>query len=67
MSAANPGAELHFVVGLDSFLELPNWRDPAGIAALANLAVVDRPGYAASSAERDVRLTAVTAMLPALP
>lgn len=66
LSAAHPDAELHFVVGLDSFLDLPNWHDPSGIAALAHLAVVDRPGYAASSEERDVRLTALTASMPSL-
>lgn len=66
LAAAHPAAELCLVVGLDSFLALPSWHDPAGIAALAHLAVVDRPGYAASAAERDVRLTAVTATLPAL-
>ena len=66
LAAAHPGAELILVVGLDSFLELGTWRDPSGIAALAHLAVVDRPGYAASSTERDVRLTAATAALPAL-
>ncbi|MBK6770188.1 MAG: hypothetical protein IPG72_14490 [Ardenticatenales bacterium] len=42
LSAAHPDAELHFVVGLDSFLDLPNWHAPSGIAALAQLAVVDR-------------------------
>jgi len=66
LAEAHPGAELTFVVGLDSFLDLSRWRDPAGIAALAHLAVVDRPGIAASSAERDVRLSAATATLPAL-
>lgn len=66
LAERNPGAALFFVVGLDSFLDLARWRDPAGIAALAHLAVVDRPGYAASAAERDVRLTAATARLPFL-
>jgi len=66
LAARHPDAALFFVVGLDSFLDLARWRDPAGIAALAHLAVVDRPGYAASAAERDVRLTAATARLPFL-
>lgn len=66
LRAARPADELVLVVGLDSFLDLARWRDPAGIAALAHLAVVDRPGYAASEAERDVKLTAATARLPFL-
>lgn len=66
LRSARPADELVLVVGLDSFLDLARWRDPAGIAALAHLAVVDRPGYAASQAERDVKLTAATARLPFL-
>lgn len=66
LARAHPDAHLTLVVGLDSFLDLPRWHDPVGIAALAHLAVVDRPGYAASDAERDVLLTAATATLPAL-
>lgn len=66
LARAHPDAALTFIVGLDSFLELATWRNPTGIAALAHLAVVDRPGYVASQADRDVRLTAATAALPAL-
>ena len=40
-----PGAELVFLMGGDSLAQLPFWRDPAGIARLARLAVMRRPGY----------------------
>ena len=40
-----PAPELYFVVGMDSLLELPTWRDPAGVLRLARLVAVHRPGY----------------------
>jgi nicotinate-nucleotide adenylyltransferase len=36
--------DLYFVIGADSLLDLPGWRDPAGIAHLATIVVVNRPG-----------------------
>jgi nicotinate-nucleotide adenylyltransferase len=41
----HPDAELLFLVGGDSLAHLLAWRDPAGIASLARLAVMRRPGY----------------------
>jgi nicotinate-nucleotide adenylyltransferase len=38
-------ASLWFIVGADSLLTLPRWRDPQGILAQARLAVVRRPDY----------------------
>ena len=35
---------LFFLVGADSVVDLPTWRDPAGIARLATIVVVNRPG-----------------------
>lgn len=34
-----------FVMGSDSLVDLPTWRNPSGIANLARMAVVHRPGY----------------------
>lgn len=42
--AWGPDTRLFFVVGTDSLAELPAWHRPAGILALADLAVVGRPG-----------------------
>lgn len=39
-----PGLELYFVLGQDALYDLPNWRDPVRIVALARLAVARRPG-----------------------
>jgi nicotinate-nucleotide adenylyltransferase len=41
-----PGDELLFLIGADSLVDLPTWRDPAGIARLATIVVVNRPGIA---------------------
>jgi nicotinate-nucleotide adenylyltransferase len=39
-----PDDELFFLVGADSLADLPTWRSPAGIARLATIVVVNRPG-----------------------
>ena len=39
-----PDGELFFVLGEDALVDLPYWRDPAAIAALARIAVVPRAG-----------------------
>jgi nicotinate-nucleotide adenylyltransferase len=52
-----PGAELHLLIGSDSFLELPHWFRWRDVAAAARLVVLPRPGW---------ELTAVAAPLAAL-
>jgi nicotinate-nucleotide adenylyltransferase len=37
-------AAMWFIIGADSLLTFPRWRDPQGIVGLARLAVVRRPG-----------------------
>jgi nicotinate-nucleotide adenylyltransferase len=39
-----PADDLFFLIGADSLTDLPTWRDPATIAMLATLVVVNRPG-----------------------
>ena len=39
-----PDDQLFFLIGADSLVDLPTWRDPAGIARLATIVVVNRPG-----------------------
>jgi nicotinate-nucleotide adenylyltransferase len=41
-----PGDDLYFLIGADSLVDLPTWRDPAGVARLATIVVVNRPGIA---------------------
>jgi nicotinate-nucleotide adenylyltransferase len=40
-----PEARLFNLVGADSFLSLPQWREPRRLLALAEWIVVSRPGY----------------------
>ncbi|MGD9889790.1 MAG: nicotinate-nucleotide adenylyltransferase [Dehalococcoidia bacterium] len=39
-------ADLVFLLGEDALLDMPHWRDPAGILRLARLGVAARPGSA---------------------
>lgn len=40
----DPTRELFLLLGADSLLDLPNWREPERICSLATLVVVGRPG-----------------------
>jgi nicotinate-nucleotide adenylyltransferase len=44
LKAAYTGADLFFIMGQDALSDLPNWRDPDRIAALATLVVAAREG-----------------------
>jgi nicotinate-nucleotide adenylyltransferase len=41
-----PGAELYYLIGADNVAKLPEWREPAELARLAEFIVVPRPGQA---------------------
>jgi nicotinate-nucleotide adenylyltransferase len=40
----HPGDELFFLIGADSLVDLPTWRQPGEIARMATIVVVNRPG-----------------------
>ncbi len=42
--ASHPDAELTFIVGADSAITLPTWREPQALLELATLAVASRDG-----------------------
>ncbi len=44
-----PAAELHLLIGSDSFLELPHWYRWRDVAAAARLVVLSRPGWEAAA------------------
>ncbi|MBX6313237.1 MAG: nicotinate (nicotinamide) nucleotide adenylyltransferase [Isosphaeraceae bacterium] len=44
IQAERPEDELFFLIGADSLADLPGWRHPDRIAALATIVVVNRPG-----------------------
>lgn len=56
-----PQAELYFLMGLDSLANLPTWHNPAGIVALAHLAVARRPGYGVDLPHLEQVLPGITA------
>jgi nicotinate-nucleotide adenylyltransferase len=41
-----PGAELFYLIGADHVARLPEWREPAELARLAEFVVIPRPGEA---------------------
>jgi nicotinate-nucleotide adenylyltransferase len=44
LAAASPGEELRFLLGWDSLLDLPGWRNPDAILDDHGVVAVDRPG-----------------------
>jgi nicotinate-nucleotide adenylyltransferase len=59
--AAHPEAELYLLLGVDQYAELHTWRDPAEVAALSRLAILDRAGAAGRTGnEGAVERVAVT-------
>jgi nicotinate-nucleotide adenylyltransferase len=40
-----PGAELYFILGIDAFTDLPEWKDPESLVSMTHLVVLSRPGY----------------------
>ena len=39
-------AEFFFILGLDAFLDITTWKEYPALFELANMVVIDRPGYA---------------------
>lgn len=44
IAAARPADDIHLILGPDALADLPTWRDPARILALATLVAVEREG-----------------------
>jgi nicotinate-nucleotide adenylyltransferase len=51
LQAAEPDAQIWFVLGADRLAGFPEWHDPAGILDIARLAVVPRGGVDAAQAQ----------------
>ncbi|MCA9215157.1 MAG: nicotinate-nucleotide adenylyltransferase [Planctomycetales bacterium] len=43
IASKHPGDDLFFMMGADSLLDFPNWREPQAICRLASVLVVARP------------------------
>ncbi len=62
-----PDVALYFLMGADSLVDLPNWREPEGILRQAQLVVMDRPGYVPDLASLAERLPGLKERLTVLP
>jgi nicotinate-nucleotide adenylyltransferase len=44
LKKAYPSREFYLILGIDAFLDIPNWRHPERLIALANFVIISRPG-----------------------
>jgi nicotinate-nucleotide adenylyltransferase len=49
---SGPGTTLYFIVGVDAFLEMSEWREAGELLALTRLIVTARPGWRLDEVER---------------
>jgi len=54
-------AELYFLAGSDSAIELPTWRSPEEILKLCKFVVFERPGYPISHIREDIKKEIIVA------
>ncbi|HTZ17406.1 MAG TPA: nicotinate-nucleotide adenylyltransferase [Dissulfurispiraceae bacterium] len=45
LSVTYPDDRLFFILGLDAFLDLPNWREPERVIGSIDFIIVARPGF----------------------
>ena len=45
LAAANPGAELFWIIGADQLLQLHKWREVRELSGIVTFAALGRPGY----------------------
>ena len=60
-------AELFFVMGADSWVEITSWREWQRLMKLANLIVVTRPGYEVSTEHVGAEIAARVVAVPGSP
>ena len=53
-------AQLHFLIGLDAFLDFPSWRDPRALLELCRFVILSRPGLS-------FRSLSTVPLLPPIP
>lgn len=62
-----PQADLLFILGRDSLADLPHWREPQSIIALARLAVGERPGWPPTNDELERAVPGILARIVTFP
>jgi nicotinate-nucleotide adenylyltransferase len=43
LTKADPGIDFHLVLGIDAFLDMPNWRQPERLIEMIDFIVISRP------------------------
>jgi nicotinate-nucleotide adenylyltransferase len=61
-----PGAEIYFILGSDSLLDILTWRNPRRLIRLCRFAVVSRSGYQVDLNELDALLPGVASRVQML-
>lgn len=51
LKSEDPSRELFFLIGADSLIDLPKWREPEQIGQLCTIVAVNRPGSDVGSSE----------------
>jgi len=45
LTKTNPETRFFFILGIDAFLDIPNWWQPERLIALTNFVIISRPGF----------------------
>ena len=45
LTKTNPKTGFFFILGVDAFLDIPNWWHPERLVALTNFVIISRPGF----------------------
>lgn len=53
--------EIHFIMGLDSLVELPTWHQPQRLIQLCRLVAVRRPGFEVDAAQLEPSIPGISA------
>lgn len=59
-------AELNLIIGLDNLIDFPKWKNPEKLFELANVIVMNRPGYSMENTVNDYRAKAKFISIPEL-
>ncbi|MFZ5907703.1 MAG: nicotinate-nucleotide adenylyltransferase [Nitrospirota bacterium] len=66
LQSLHPNAEFCFILGIDAFLDIPNWWQPEKLVALTDFVIISRPGYRFKDLSASPYLKAGTGMLQGL-
>ena len=62
----NPQVEFFLILGIDAFLDIPNWWHPEHLVTLSHFIIISRPGYAFLDLQRSPYIKIKKPILQAL-